>query len=333
MPPDEVAQFEAGLKQAGPDWLRPGEWAVYPRYELPEKTDGRKFLWAPQTADQLRNRFHYRPLSSDYADLFVTFAGWVKKYEMSKHDPDHKRNEEAARAWARHYGVLGLDKPRFVLLGDSSMFIEDYLGRPGPDGSIGRGLLNEGFGGRAETVARFTDEALEARAVFRLYNAAVDRDAETITLLMGQKGDDDLGYSSVREIYGRNPHSARDWALRVVQETVNRKVAGRCHPTLHGDPGSYQQGWAFDSLLGAMWLQMLFRLTGQTRVCLWCGEVLSFLDDAGEVRPLGRKPRSDRAFCDNNGRCKSKWNYHHGKGKSNKHAKKQAREENKLRSN
>jgi hypothetical protein len=270
-------------------------------------------------------------LSLDYADLFVEFAGWPEKYNMSKSIPDEKQNEEAALAWAKNYGVLGVDEPRLVLLGESSGFIEDYLGRPGPDGSIGQGMLNEGFGGPAETVARFTDEALEARAVFRLYNAAVARDAEAITRLMGKECDSDLGYSSIQEIYGRNPHSARDWALRVVQETVNRKVAGRCHPTLHGDPGSYQQGWAFDSLLGAMWLQMLFRLTGQTRVCKWCGKVLAFIEDAEEGSRSGRKPRSDRAFCDNSGRCRSMWNYHHGTGKSNKHARKQARDENKLR--
>jgi hypothetical protein len=251
---------------------------------------------------------------------------------MSKSNPDGEENEEAALAWATNYGVLGLDAPRLVLLGESSVFIEDFLGRPGPDGSIGQGMLNEGLGGPAETVSRFTDEALEARAVFRLYNAAVARDAEAITRLMGKVGESDLGYPSIQEIYGRNPHSARDWALRMVQETVNRKVAGRCHPTLHGDPGSYQQGWAFNSLLGAMWLQLLFRLTGQTRVCLWCGKVLAFQDDARDVSHSGRKPRSDRAFCNNNGLCRSKWNYHHGEGKSNKYAKKKARDEKKLRS-
>jgi hypothetical protein len=290
---------------------------------------------ARETVAQLRGRIRYRPLSLDYADLFVEFAGWPDKYKMSRPNPEEEQNEEAAHAWATNYGVLGLDDPRMVLLGESSVFIDNYLGRPGPDGSIGRGMLNEGFGGPAETVARFTDEALEARAVLRLYNAAIVRDTKAITSLMGSESED-FGYSSIREIYGRSPDSAQAWALRVVQETVNRKVAGRCHPTLHGNPGSYQQGWAFDSLLGAMWLQMFFRLTGQTRVCLWCGKVLSFGDETQENgvstakttadNRRSRKPRSDRAFCDNNGRCKSKWNYHHGKGKSNKHARKQARD-------
>jgi hypothetical protein len=313
--------FEAGLKQAGPDKLRPGEWAKYPHYEFLER-DGRKYLIARETVAQLRGRFRYRPLSLDYADLFVEFAGWAEK--MSRSDPDEERNEEAMRAWAMNYGVLGLDEPRLVLLGESSVFIQDYLGRPGPDGSIGRGMLNEGFGGPAETVARFTDEALEARAVLRLYNAAISRDTKAITDLMGKKSDDDLGYPSIRESYGGSQDSARAWALRVVQETVNRKVAGRCHPTLHGGPSSYEQGWAFNSLLGAMWLQMLFRLTGQTRVCLWCGTVLAFGEETQEGCTSGRKPRSDRAFCDE--LCRSKWNYHEGQGKSNKHARKQARD-------
>ena len=249
---DEVSHFESGLKQAGPDQLRPGEWTIYPHYEFLERA-GRKYLVARETVAQLRGRIHYRPLSLDYADLFVEFAGWAEK--MSRSDPDEERNEEAIHAWAKNYGILGLDEPRLVLLGESSVFIEDYLGRPGPDGSIGQGTLNEGFGGPAETVARFTDEALEARAVLRLYRAAIARDTEAITALMGKESGKDLGYSSIREIFGRSPESARAWALRVVQETVNRKVAGRCHPILHGDPGSYEQGWAFNSLLGAMWLR------------------------------------------------------------------------------
>ena len=335
MPGNEVAHFEAGLKQAGPDQLRPGEWTIYPHYAFSERA-GRKYLVARETVAQLRGRVRYRPLSLDYADLFVEFAGWPEKYKMSKSDPDEESNEEAIHAWAMNYGVLGLDEPRLVLLGESSVFIEDYLGRPGPDGSIGQGMLNEGFGGPAETVARFTDEALEARAVLRLYNAAIARDTEAITALMGNESGKDLGYSSIREIYGHSQDAARAWALRVVQETVNRKVAGRCHPTLHGDPGFYEQGWAFNSLLGAMWLQMLFRLTGQTRVCLWCGAVLAFGDETQEhrspsMKPAAsshrqRRPRSDRTFCDNNGLCRSKWNYHYGEGKSNKHARKQARD-------
>src|SRR5918999_531193 len=183
---NEVPHFEAGLKQAGPDQLRPGEWTIYPHYKGLERA-GRRYLVAPETVAQLRGRIRYRPLSLDYADLFVEFASWAKKHEMSRSDPEGKRNAEAAHAWATHYGVLGLDEPRLTLLGESSLFIEDYLGRPGPDGSIGRGMLNEGFGGPAETVGRFTDEALEARAVLRLYNAAIARDTEAITSLMGKE--------------------------------------------------------------------------------------------------------------------------------------------------
>ena len=333
MPGGDQQHFEVGLKQAGSERLRPGEWAIYPQYEFLER-DGRKYLIARETVAQFRGRFRYRPLSLDYADLFVEFAGWAEQHKMSKSDPEGKRNEEAAYAWATHYGVLGLDKPRTILVGESSSFIQDYLGRPGPDGSSGRGMSNEGFGGPAETVAKFTDEVLEARVVLHLYNAAISRDTEAITALMGKESDDDLGYSSIRDSYGHSKDSARAWALRVVQETVNRKVAGRCHPTLHGDPGSYEQGWAFNSLLGAMWLQMLFRLTGQTQVCLCCGAVLAFGDETQEARSPSmkpaassrrqRKPRSDRSFCGT--LCRSKWHYHYGEGKSNKHARKQARD-------
>ncbi|MGI8866658.1 MAG: hypothetical protein ACR2G1_08005, partial [Rubrobacteraceae bacterium] len=269
---NEVQPFEKGLENTGSERLRSDEWFFYPHYEVRSR-DAQNYIRASETVEQLQGRGRYKPLSVEYADLFVEFAGWADRHEMSRRDPTEARNEKAAVAWAESYGVLGLDPPRMVLLGGSSTFIEDYLGWPGPDGSSGRGWLNEGFGGPAETIARFTGEALEARAVLRLYNAAIAQDTESIVNMMGTERDD-LGYQSIREMYGQNDDSARAWALEIVQEMVNRKIAGRCYPTLHGNPGSYEQGWSFNSLLGAMWLQMYFRLIGQTKVCLWCGAIL-----------------------------------------------------------
>jgi hypothetical protein len=328
MAKDEKSPFEEGMKKAGDENLRPGEWIFYPNYDSsPRKEDGRKYIYAPITVAQLEGRQGYRPLSRSSAGLFQEFAEWPEKLKMSKSEPESKQNEKAAIAWAKKHGVLGVDGPKTTMMGLSSLAIEDYLGRPGPDGSIGKAMLNEAFGGQEETVVRFTDEALEARFVWKLYTAAVGHalDLDTITKLMGKEGEELSGgrpsYPSISEIYGRTRAAARDWALNVVAETVSRKVARRCYPVLHGGVGSYQQGWAFNSLLGAMWLQMMWLMTGKTRRCLWCYRILAFDDDAPKKK---RRMRDDKDFCGPQHRAK--WNYHHGSGKSSKYARKQARD-------
>jgi len=318
---EKYLDFQKGSSKAGREDLRPGEWVVYPEYLVKVTEGGHDYIHAPETVKQLRGRQRYRPLAHSNAGLFLEFAGWPDKWNMSRKDPES--NEDAAIAWAQKYGVLGVDDPKMTLLGDSSLAIDGYLGRPGPDGFIGRGMLNEAFGGRKETIVRFTDEALEARFVWQLYDAATAQpggDTRRILNLMAQERDD-FQHRSIREIYGQSPEAARDWALRVVQETITRKVAGRCYPTLHGGPGSYDQGWSFDSLLGAMWLQMLWLMTGQTRRCLWCNMMLASED---RVRGKRRRTRSDKQFCSDS--HKAKWNYEYGIGKSSKHARKHARE-------
>ena len=328
MAKDEKSPFEEGLKKAGDEKLRPGEWIFYPDYDTGvRKEDGRKYIYAPYSVAQLKGCRGYRPLSRSSAGLFQEFAEWPGKWGMSRREPESDQNEAAAIAWAKKHGVLGVDGPKTTMMGLSSLAIEDYLDRPGPDGFIGKEMLNASFGGQEETVVRFTDEALEARFVWKLYTAAVRHalDLDTITKLMGKKGEELPGvrrnYRSISKIYGQTPEAARDWALNVVAETVSRKVARRCYPVLHGGVGSYQQGWAFDSLLGAMWLQMIWLMTGKTRRCLWCYQILTFDDDAPKKK---RKMRSDKDFCSPQHRAK--WHYHHGSGKSSKYARKQPRD-------
>ena len=45
-------------------------------------------------------------------------------------------NAASGIAWAKKHGVLGVDGPRTTMIGLSSLAIEDYLGRSGPDGFI-----------------------------------------------------------------------------------------------------------------------------------------------------------------------------------------------------
>ena len=146
--------------------------------------------------------------------------------------------------------------------------------------------------------------------------------------------------SSVRDLNGKNPENTRRWALYVVEEVVERKIRGRCWPVPVRAGNSHNQGWAFNSLLGAMWLQMLWLMVGQPRRCAWCGRVLDAdpelqaPQDAGVG--VGRKPRSDRRFCASRDgvkdKCKADWNYWRGDGKSSKYARKQKRDQQRRKS-
>jgi hypothetical protein len=159
---------------------------------------------------------------------------------------------------------------------------------------------------------------------------------DTIVSFMPDDGEEWMNYRGVRELHGKTPETARNWALTVVEEIVERKIRGRCWPVPVRDGSSHGQGWAFDSLLGAMWLQMLWLMLGQPHRCEWCGALLD-VDPEREQNLYAdadglRKRRSDKRFCSDKGtknssKCRQKWNYYNGSGKSSKHAKKRARQE------
>jgi hypothetical protein len=80
----------------------------------------------------------------------------------------------------------------------------------------------------------------------------------------------------------------------MVEDAVNRKIRNHCYPIIQGEPGSYEQSWGFNSLLGAMWLQMLVIMRAD-RKCRWCNKALD------------PSMRSHAKFCRNNGKCKGAW--------------------------
>jgi hypothetical protein len=308
--------------------LRIGEWVFYKKYKI-VPLDGRKFVLAPLTVKQLRERGIYNPLARHSADLFLRFAGWADKYEMDS-DPaaaECKKNQEAALRWARTYGVLGVNPPDLTVLGESTAAVEDHLGRPGADGSAGRGWQNEARGGNPEeSVARFVAEVFEARMVKQLYEAATAHprpDKEGIVALMPSRQDgweSRLGLSSTRELHGNTPKRAHDWALTVVEETVQRKLQKHSHLTLSVSKGSYGEGRAFHSLLGAMWMQMLWLMCGSARRCELpgCNRILSLEESeqstGQRAKRSKRKTPKHKRFCSDGHRVE--WNRTYGSGKS-----------------
>jgi len=311
-----------------PEDLRVGEWAVYKKYKI-IAVEGKKFVHAAPTANQFRERKIYNPLSGRSADLFLRFAEWPDKYDMD-HDAvaaESKKNQEATLRWARTYGVLGVNRPEFTVLGTSAVAVEDYLGRPGPDGDAGSGWENDALGGYPnESVARFVEEALEARMVRQLYEAAAARpkpDHKGIKALMSSRPEGwgaELNWSSTRNFHGNTPVRAERWALTVVEETVQRKLQKHSHLTLTGSKGSYREGRAFHSLLGAMWMQMLYLMCGSARVCELpgCNRILSLEESEDSTRQRAKSPKrktpKHKRFCSDGHRVE--WNREYGTGKS-----------------
>jgi hypothetical protein len=330
-----------------PDSYGWNDWIVYPEYRIGEH-EGRRFVYAPMPGErfsegepplgeeQFLKRFHYCPLSRRHSSLFLEFARWPEEFSMDIDPADSDKNTEAAREWAEIYGVLGIDPPDLTVWGDSPEVIEAFLGRPGPDSLRDRDNRNEARGGPKETVERFADEAWVANMVLRLYEAASNPEGPDVDIIIGFMPDQRDGWMdspSVRELYGKTPDTARSWARGVVEEIVGRQVRRRCWTIPIWDGSSHREVWTFDSLLGAMWLQMQWLMYGQPRRCEWCGALLDMdperaqqLEPAvGDASISGRrKPPSHKRFC--NDRHKAKWNYYRGLGTSNRKTRKKTRD-------
>jgi hypothetical protein len=305
------------LEQAVNEQGRSDEWPVYPKYELVE-VKGHKYVYARETLAQIQGREWYRPLSSTWASLFLEFAKLADNEGLDKYPLDSGKNERAALAWAHDYGVLGLtyghvSKMRYPGPDTTA----DFLGLGSARGLAATEQLNEARGGyRNESVARFAFEAWEAHIALRLFEAAAsDReggpDLETITAFVPEWS----GYVP------RTAEGLRNWALFTVMDSAQNKIAGRCYPRLYQGADDYTQGWGFNSLLGAMWLQMMWVLTrtGEIRRCLWCDDVIALepAEQSTDSKKNSRgkyKTRVDKKFCDSKdgvkGKCKGLYHYY-----------------------
>lgn len=321
---------------------RAGHWKVFDHYDLKEQ-HGNRYLYAPRATDDARNEsWSYSPLSRGHAGLFLEFSNWPVECGMDKaiettlglsRTLDTDRNAVAAKEWAKNYGVLGLGtNPNGGHSIGSSMSLSlvaarytgaQHLGHP-----LNRAYRNSPRGGTHETVEAFAFEAWQAHLARRLYEMASRKvlyEAAIVRLM----DDTPLSYAirpavrigpSEKEQWSKDPWSIRRWALGIVEEAVMLKVERDCYPTLdfvnedltgEGWPISYKQGWGIKSLLGAMWLQMMWLMIGEDNTCEWCGR-------------LFEKTRADKRFC--NADCRQNWNYHKGRGKSSKQGKKRTRE-------
>jgi hypothetical protein len=312
---------------------------VYPDYDIRGER-GRRYVHALDRP----GAYAYKPLSRATASLFLEFARWPEEYSMDRQPFDSDKNVEAVREWLPGRGVLGVDPLDFQVWSSSQEPLSWFLGTYGLGIRRSRGRYNDGRGGPGETVEQFVVEAWKANIVLRLYDAATrpaGPDTDTIVGLMPDRKDGigEIRYwSSVRDLHGGSLEKARDWALSLVEEIVESEIRDHCWPIpVRRNDGSHGQGWAFDSLLGAMWLQMLWLMLGKARRCDWCERLLDVDPEqdlrtaegtrSGEGKAGRRKPPSHKRFCnDTGGRCRSNWNFHYGTGKSSKDARRRARQ-------
>lgn len=310
-------QFRLALEKNVEENSRQSEWPVYEDYEVKLDKAGNRYFRAPESSP-VKKRL--QPLTRVSADLFLRFAHWVEDPGMDR-GFDTERNATAHKMWAENFGVLGLDPPdqSDFRLPNSTRVMAEYLGRPWLPQKP-RGWRNTARGGRRESVDNFAFEAWEAHMVLRLYQSVRSQevvDAPSAIRFMSPDDQVDLPISGrpphvEKDFYSEDPELTRMWALGIVNDAVNRKIESHCYPIIQGAPSSHQQAWGSRSLLGAMWLQMMFLMLAD-RYCWWCGKGL----DPGR--------HSHARFCDNDGRCRAKWNYHEGEGRSSKEKRRQSR--------
>jgi hypothetical protein len=290
------------------------EWPVYEYYKFIIGEAGKQYLYAPPAGNGIKKRL--QPLSRVSADLFLRFAHWVENPGMDK-ELETERNARAAKMWAEDYGVLGLNDPDETIVGlmNSHRVTADYLGMPWRGGGAHRGRRNTARGGRPqESIENFAFEAWEAHIVWRIYESVRSRevvDVPSVSQFMStfDQGEPPITASWVeRDIYSQDTELTRQWALTIVEDAVNRKIEDCCYPIVQGVPSSYHQSWGFKSLLGALWLQMMFLMRADRR-CWHCG------------RPIDPGRRSHAKFCDNDGKCKANYAYHSGGQKEAKEQK------------
>jgi hypothetical protein len=162
-------------------------------------------------------------------------------------------------------------------------------------------------GGPREKFSIFKTEAELANWVLRLYEAATANDGPDVPRIreLLELDDDDTG--SAKEIKG--------WALSEVARTVQRRLIGESFPRLYAlkDHSFVHSPSGFGSLVGAMYLQMMYLLTatGKSKRCAGpgCDKIIYFdssdLPDDPEIR--GRAVRATykrKDYCSDNCRVK-----------------------------
>jgi hypothetical protein len=314
-------------------------WQVCEDYEVRNTAgDVRLNYLHPRYSQYQKDKWsEYMPLQ-DTPDLFLRFA---KLYEQEP-------SEQAALNWVKQYGLLG-----YIPDDDSLGYTPDgsrIYGRPKRETLSWEEIRPQsaylGYGvGDEQFLGVFWEEVRRAAGILAMYEAWLSRDnARAKEVLLESSpfiGGRLWGYVD------KWPDNTRVTEVEVVDGVVNNVLEGSyvryCLPTatyiVSGtvndfcyhristgsnweDSTQVVDVWAFDNLLGAMYLQMYWLMgsAGNATRCRWCGRLVSL----ESPYPGAKKSPSHKRYCD--AYCRQKWNYHDGTGKSSKGERKKERE-------
>jgi hypothetical protein len=313
------SNVRVALENAVNEDQRMGRWWVADRYDVRRTDEGSRCIVSPYdwpTASASSRWETYRPLIS-HPHLFLEFARLADRIDgppppevdlesdrpkMNLNGfPETDNNTEIALSWAEKYGVLGLEG-----------------GRDDPDP----------LGGEEDTVRAFCEEADWAYDTLTLYEAATDPHEVDVYLIVTHA---DAPHEIDHILSDRE--YARRYALKEVMRYVELHVGKYCFPALFRDGDSVVQGWSFDSLLGAMWLQMMWLVTSKDvpRRCAGpgCNRIVSYAQPQQPQewrdqsidpwkkndRSRGYRTRKDKKFCSHNCRVK---NWQHKQKRKNR---------------
>jgi hypothetical protein len=180
----------------------------------------------------------------DEPDLFVKFASLASK------DPGTRDGRyDIMLEWIKSYGVLGLRL----------------------EGNPGSGLRSE----RDEYLLPFWTEVQRAAACMTLYEAATGP-----TRLLKGSG-----------VSGKTLAEKRKSATRILSENVHSTLKHHCYPKLYyqvrednGETTDVGLGWGFHSLLGAMYLQMAWRITSRRCEAPGCNNIIGLHERSNNAK-------------------------------------------------
>ena len=292
-------------------------WRVCEDYEINEPSgDGASAYVRAKYPSNQRDRWReYKPLN-DVSDLFLKFA---RLHEGGI-------SAEVIRDWTRKYGLLG-----YVPDVDAGMRSEDTIAisweqlrraRSSKEGNIRDGSLSV-----------FREEAARAAGVLAMYEAAIVGDNGAAKKLILEESpfiggrlwptgpkhlplfeeDHELEVSLVaewvEEVFEGDYLRYCLWTSKAVVEGT---VHDFCYPMLRlgtngRDPSEVVDVWAFENLLGAMYLQMYWLMGsgGNTTRCRWCNRIISL----AKPHPDAKKRPQHKKFCD--AQCRQKHHYYH----------------------
>jgi hypothetical protein len=287
-------------------------WPVYKDFEKVEE-DGRLYIYAPPRPPErpirqpdLNLDRKYSPLR-DVPDLILKFVSLMPRRPVSEEEMLEKMI-----GWAKSYGVLGSHAHTVGLIDDNPRTL-NYSEQPD----------------RVQSLSEFCSALQEAALCVGLYQAATTNsgrgDADELANVLNEQ--DRTYLLNGQERRDKTLAQQREWALMRAQIIVHAHITSNCYPVLsrqlqrttdstHETSGFFQ-GWGFRSLLGAMYLQMMWLMTAASNVkrCEGpgCINIITFdppeSPTSTEKGARGKyRTRIDKKFCSRN--CKEKWRYH-----------------------